>query len=70
MIKNIKDIVQLVRRRDGISSYEAEHIVDDCVKMLGEAIERGASLDDLEGIVADELELEPDYLEIILHNLN
>ena len=70
MVKNVNDIVQLVRRRDNVSAFEAQHIVNDCIKSVREAIEHGLSLEELEDIVGYELGLEPDYLEIILHQLS
>lgn len=54
-------------RRDHLSRSEAQNIVDSCREELNEALSYPeTTLDDLETIVRDWLDLEPDYLEELL----
>lgn len=59
-------IVQILMRRDGLSRLNAEDIVDECQYEITDAIDEGASLEELEEIIDDYLSLEPDYLEVFL----
>ena len=59
-------IVQILMHRDGLSRLNAEDIVDECQYEITDAIDEGASLEELEDIIDDYLSLEPDYLEAFL----
>lgn len=59
-------IVHILMRRDGLSMLNAEDIVDECQYEITDAIDEGASLEELEEIIDDYLSLEPDYLEAFL----
>lgn len=49
-------------RRDHLTRYEAISVIEEVREEISLAIEDGASLDDIEDILADTLCLEPDYL--------
>lgn len=59
-------IVNILMRRDGLSRLNAEDIVDECQYEITDAIDEGASIEELEDIIDDYLSLEPDYLETFL----
>lgn len=61
----MKDIIEILMRRDGISRLEAENIVEECREELGNAAARG-SYQECEDIIYLYLGLEPDYLEVLL----
>ena len=62
----MRDIIEILMRRDGITENEAYNLVEGCQQEINEAIEFGANLELIEDIVMDWLGLEPDYLEILL----
>lgn len=62
----MKEIIDILMRRDGISENEANAILADCIDELRGAVYRG-NYTEAEDIVADYLGLEPDYLDIILN---
>ena len=64
-VNTIDDIIRLIKYRDKLSLIEARTIVDDCIFEIKQAIQRNASLDEIEEIWADYVSLEPDYLDII-----
>lgn len=51
--------------RDGLSELNAENIIEDVSRQIEECLHHG-DLDILEDIIADELGLEPDFLEYFL----
>lgn len=59
----MNEIVEILMRRDGISQLEAENLVEEVKKEIMDAAMRGAYLK-CEDILAAELGLEPDYLEL------
>lgn len=61
-----ESIVRILMHRDGLSKLNAEDIVDECQYEITDAIDEGASLEELEEIIDDYLSLEPDYLEAFL----
>ena len=62
----VKNIVQALAERDGISEQEAQRAVNECrQRLLSEAVPSGDS-ELAEEILADELGLEPDYLMDLL----
>jgi len=58
----MKEIVDILMRRDGISENEAWNIIEECRKEIHEAILNDASINVVEDIIADYLGLEPDYI--------
>lgn len=64
------EVVKLIMRRDGISYEEATQAVDECVRSIYEVLDEDlGSLDTYEAvtsILARDLGLEPDYLEMLL----
>ena len=61
-----KDVVRILMRRDGLSKGSAEDVVDECQRVINDAIENECSLDELYDIIEDYLGLEPDYLDDFL----
>ena len=57
-----ENIISILMRRDDITREEAIHIIEETRDEIACAIENGASLDEIEDILADYLMLEPDYL--------
>ena len=57
----MKEIVNILMKRDGLSKSEAISIVQHTKLMIDEAIESG-DYDAVEEILADELGLELDYI--------
>lgn len=55
----MKNVIQIIMRREGISFEDAKEMVIDCKNAILEGIELG---EDPEEIIAQELGLEPDYL--------
>lgn len=58
----MKEIVDILMRRDGISENEAWNIIEECREEIHEAIMDDASINVVEDIIADYLGLEPDYI--------
>ena len=65
-----EEVVRLIMRRDGIGYEEAVQAVDECVRSIYEVLDEDLnSLDTYEAvtsILARDLGLEPDYLEMLL----
>ena len=61
----MKQIVEILMRRDGISEVEAENLIEDCMEEMQDAIMRG-NYQECEDILASYLGLEPDYLDTFL----
>lgn len=61
----MKEIVEILKRRDGISENEAWARVTDCQEEMEGAIMRG-NYQECEDIIASYLGLEPDYLDFFL----
>ena len=57
-----EEIIQILMRRDLLTRDEAISVIEEVREEISLAIEDGASLDDIEDILADTLCLEPDYL--------
>ena len=62
----MKEIINILICRDGLTRNEAENILVECMNTLRGAIYRG-NYTEAEDIVADYLGLEPDYLDILLN---
>lgn len=68
-INTVEDIVELIMKRDRIDEYEAQRLVDGCIAELDElmATSDGYGLyDEAADIVAEYLNLEPDFLDILI----
>lgn len=57
----MREIVNILMRRDGISENEARNLVENCMLEIHEAIAAGRYME-AEDIFMDWLGLEPDYL--------
>lgn len=57
-----ENIISILMRRDDMTREEAIRIIEETRDEIACAIENGASLDEIEDILADYLMLEPDYL--------
>ena len=57
----MREIINILMRRDGISENEARNLVEDCMLEIHEAIAAGRYME-AEDIFMDWLGLEPDYL--------
>lgn len=57
----MKEIINILMRRDGISENEARNLIEDCMLEINEAITAGRYIE-AEDIFMDWLGLEPDYL--------
>jgi len=55
----MKNVIEIIMRREGISFEDAKEMVTDCRDAILEGLELG---EDPEEIIAQELGLEPDYL--------
>ena len=56
------EIISILKRRDDMTREEAIRVIEETRGEIACAIENGASLDEIEDILADYLMLEPDYL--------
>ena len=62
----MREIIEILVRRDGISWLEAANIVEECQNEILKAIANNASYDDVADIIASELGLEPDYMDCLI----
>ncbi len=62
----MREIIEILVRRDGISWLEAANMVEECQNEILEAIADNASYDDVADIIADMLGLEPDYMDCFI----
>ena len=69
MTGDLMELTRLIKQRDKLSMREAAIVVNDCLIELESAIQSGASYDECADIVATYLNLEPDFLEILLNEL-
>lgn len=61
----MREIINILMRRDGISENEARNLIENCMLEIHEAIAAGRYME-AEDIFMDWLGLEPDYLMQIL----
>ena len=61
-----ENIISILMRRDDMTREEAIRIIEETRDEITCAIENGASLDEIEDILADYLQLELDYLMYFL----
>lgn len=64
----MNEIINILMRRDGISENEARTIIYDCITALEDAIGNN-SYAMAEDIVYQYLNLEPDFLDILLNEM-
>ena len=64
-MNTVNDIINLIARRDHISTLEAMDIVNECMKEMEEAVAQGY-WQEAEDILMAYLDLEPDYLDILM----
>ena len=64
-MNTVNDIINLIARRDHISTLEAMNIVNECMEEMEDAVTRGNWLE-AEDILMSYLDLEPDYLDILM----
>lgn len=60
------ELEKVLINRDGMSAEEAKAEKNRLRESIFELIEDGASYDEVEDLLADEVGLEPDYLEDLL----
>lgn len=65
MPRNFDELATMIARRDGISFNEAYEAVEETAELLQEAFAAG-SITMAEDILAGELGIEPDYLDLFL----
>lgn len=63
---NMKEIEDILVKRDKCKKYEAEHIVRECMNDIQFIATHGGTLEEIEDLVRDELGLEPDYIPALL----
>lgn len=64
-MNTVNDIINLIARRDNISVLEATNIVSECMNEMEEAVAQGY-WQEAEDILMAYLDLEPDYLDILM----
>ena len=64
-MNTVNDIINLIARRDHISTLEAMDIVSECMEEMEEAVAQGY-WQEAEDILASYLSLEPDCLDILI----
>ena len=64
-MNTVNDIINLIARRDNISVLEATNIVSECMDEMEEAVAQGY-WQEAEDILMAYLDLEPDYLDILM----
>ena len=65
----VKDIVALLTRRDGISEEEAWSTVNGCMEEMRDILDNDGLLMEVEDAVYYWLGLEPDYAEVLLNEI-
>ena len=58
-------IVQILINRDCMDAYDAEALVLETRQEILDLVARGGSFDEMEEIIADNLGLEPDYIDYL-----
>ena len=64
-MNTVNDVINLIARRDNISVLEATNIVSECMEEMESAIAMG-NWQEAEDILMSYLDLEPDYLDILM----
>lgn len=64
-IPGANKIVEILVNRDGMDAWEAEDLVIQTRNEILELVAHGGSLDEVEEIIADNLGLEPDYIDYL-----
>lgn len=65
MPRTLEELAQMIAKRDNISYNEAMSAVRDCAAEMELAFMDG-SLDEVEDILKNALQLEPDYLDLFI----
>lgn len=66
MVNNKEELIDLLIDRDGISYAEAANLVDAVQDEVYYLIDGAGTYSDIEDLLASELGLEPDYMELFL----
>ena len=66
MPKNLEQLAALISRRDGISLNEARNLIDETQEEIDYIINNTLSYDEVVDVIASNLGLEPDYLDLFL----
>ena len=66
MPKNLEQLAALISRRDGISLNEARNLIDETQEEINYIINNTLSYDEIVDVIASNLGLEPDYLDLFL----
>ena len=66
MPKNLEQLAALISRRDGISMNEARNLIDETQEEINYVINNTLSYDEVVDVIASNLNLEPDYLDLFL----
>ena len=66
MPRTLEELAEMIAKRDNISYNEALIIVKDCAKDMERAFYNG-SLNEAEDILAQDLGLELDYLDLFIY---
>ena len=64
-MNTVNDIINLIAHRDHVSALEAMNIVSECMNEMEGAVAQGY-WQEAEDILMSYLELEPDYLDILM----
>ena len=64
-MNTVNDIINLIARRDNLSTLEAMNIVNECMEEMEEAVAQGY-WQEAEDILMSYLNLEPDYLDTLM----
>jgi hypothetical protein len=64
-MNTVEDIIQLISRRDNIPYIEAMNVVNECMDEMEEAVAQG-HWQEAEDILMSYLDLEPNYLDILM----
>jgi len=62
----MKEIIEILMKRDGLSFDNASDVVNDLREQLTLMVDEGSGLTEIQDYFSDELGLEPDYLFEIL----
>jgi hypothetical protein len=62
----MKEIIEILMKRDGLSFDNASDVVNDLREQLTLMVDEGSGLTEIEDYFSDELGLEPDYLFEVL----
>lgn len=64
----MKQIIEILKERDGLSVTEAINLVKETQDLIFSSLEGDYSIDEIDGIVAANLGLEPDFIEPLINH--